>query len=108
MKLIVHRSWEEVPKQPASPGFIYLMKPKGSNGAYKIGTSVNVEKRRNQKQKNVDYEIEVVLSVPVKFNYATEARLHDYFSRVRLAGEWFALSDFNIENFKHIVEELDK
>ncbi len=90
-------------------GFIYLMKPKGSDRkVYKIGTSVDPENRLSVKQKEVKYEIELVASVPVLDSFGIEQFLHDRYSKYRLAGEWFVLPYDVVDDFVNMVNTISE
>ena len=75
-------------------GWVYLCKPEGKN-VYKIGETINLQRRFAEKQKKIDYKLILVACIEVEREllYSVEYRLHETFKRYRLAGEWFALPD---------------
>ncbi len=87
-----------------STGYVYLIQPLDVP-VYKIGVSIDVEKRIARKEKEKDYKLEIICSVFVNDRYRTERILHNFFHRYRLAGEWFTLPPEVVENFAHIIKE---
>lgn len=89
-------------------GYVYLIRPVGKN-VYKIGSTNNLErrlKRYNNKKQSVIYEF-----VDYFFSndcVALEERLHSYYSKYILSGEWFALPDNEIFNFQSIAMQLQQ
>lgn len=71
---------------------------------YKIGKSVDPERRINELTKNSSaYEIKKVLV----FSYDIEKELHKFFETQRDRGEWFKLSETNIK-FLHKLSKMSK
>jgi len=81
------------------------MCPKGRN-VYKIGVTIDIDKRIARKEKQVEYELYYIKSVYVKNMFWTERKLHNMFSRFRLAGEWFVLPFEVVHNFENIVAKV--
>ena len=80
-------------------GFVYVMFCK-TTGLYKIGYSINPERRRNQLQKAEREVIDITFSIPVRDMRRSEAELHQKFSALRVRGEWFALQDADLARIK--------
>ena len=90
-------------------GYIYLMKPVGHN-VYKIGETINIEKRMARMQKKKDYELECIAFIEITrdIQWQVEHRLHEHYKRYRLASEWFALPEDAVENFIEIAHFVEK
>ena len=90
-------------------GYIYLMKPVGHN-VYKIGETIDIEKRMARMQKKKDYELECLYSIEVTrdIQWQVERKLHNLYSRYRLASEWFALPQDVVDNFIEIVQYAER
>lgn len=70
-------------------GYVYLLE---SNGVYKIGKSVNVNRRLTQISPVMPYPVELLHAIRTTDHSALEAQLHEMFAPKRLNGEWFELS----------------
>ncbi len=78
-------------------GYIYLIREVGTSN-YKIGyTNVDVQKRRSSLQTGNSTELEVFGHFPCA-SASTERVLHNLFSDCRLQGEWFLLTEFQVNN----------
>jgi hypothetical protein len=62
-------------------------------GLYKIGFSINPEKRVKQLKRDFK-NIELIHTIP----YNIEWRLHDEFNNKRVKGEWFELTDLEVKD----------
>lgn len=83
------------------PGFVYLM----TNGKrYKIGRTRNVESRRRQIWMQAGIEIEVMACKQVDDHRSFEIALHRRFAHKRVTGEWFNLSDTDVQE---VLRELE-
>jgi predicted GIY-YIG superfamily endonuclease len=73
--------------------YIYLLKSE-ENGYYKIGKSVNPDKRVKTLQTGNPEKISLISKVEIsnKFCYRVESALHSQYSYVKKNGEWFNLS----------------
>jgi len=89
------------------PGYVYIIRPANTTGVYKIGESYDPYKRNEDQQKKHDYTIEIITTFPVKDKWQIEQALHLRYHRYRLAGEWFALPDWALEEIKLVIEEMD-
>jgi hypothetical protein len=103
-----------VPKKPRK---IYLIYCKNIN-LYKIGLSVNPEKRLKQLQTGTPYELNIVSLYDSKYPFKTESILHksliskkvaeDFqFNFEYLKGEWFNLSSDEILNFCDYCKKIE-
>jgi len=73
--------------------FIYLLKSE-ENGYYKIGKSVNPDKRIKTLQTGNPEKIDLIFKVKIlnKFSNRIESALHSQYSYLNKNGEWFDLS----------------
>ena len=79
---------ERLPSLEKREGFVYLME---SEGEYKIGKAVDIERRRKRLVLELGREIEVLHSITSDDYSQTEWDLHQRFADKRTHGEWFAL-----------------
>lgn len=82
-------------KRESRPSNLYLMR---SNGLLKIGVGQSVQSRRKALTTASGYPVELVASwpMPSEAAFEWEAYWHTQFTDVRMAGEWFQLSDDHI------------
>jgi len=78
-------------------GYVYLMK---FGNEYKIGTSINVERRFRELKTQMPYNGEIIHTITTGDPEGIEAYWHRYFSDKRLKGEWFDLSGADVRYFK--------
>lgn len=82
-------------------GYVYLIK--SNTGHYKIGKSVNPQKRMKEfVSSNVILPIEFTLEHQIETDdyHRLESTLHNSFSEKRFRGEWFELTDEEVMWFK--------
>jgi predicted GIY-YIG superfamily endonuclease len=78
---------------------VYLIK--GSNGLFKIGISKSPKERLTRLQTACGEKLELVASWSVKDKASlVEAELHAKFKSLRKLGEWFALSQQQVDRFE--------
>lgn len=82
-------------------GFIYLVR--ANTGEFKIGYSVDVQKRLKAFSVQPPFEYELVHAIPVDDMVQAELMLHEKFLDKRIRGEWFKLSDEDIFEILQIV-----
>ena len=85
-------------------GYVYILK---FGNIYKIGMSVDVEKRMQDISgayrstiPNMPYPIELVCDIKTNAMSKLEKRLHRKYRERRTNGEWFELSDSDVEEIK--------
>lgn len=78
--------------------FVYLLKIQ-ENGIYKIGVSKNVEKRVKQLQTGNTEQIYLVNKFHSNYPYKIESYLHNIYKSNTISGEWFYLSDDDVNSF---------
>ena len=81
----------------ATSGYVYLIK---SKYGYKIGKAVNVKKRSQLFNVKLPFPIEVIHYAHFDNYTEAETRLHNMFSAKRLEGEWFDLTQKDVEYIK--------
>jgi hypothetical protein len=77
-------------------GSVYLLK---AGPFYKIGKSINFEKRLKQIKLQLPYPVEVVHTISTPEYSKLEAYWHQRFRSKRTNGEWFLLTDEDVEEF---------
>ena len=85
-------------KKAGKPTFIYLMHNE-RNGYYKIGRANNVEYRERTLQ-GEDPQITTIHTI--SSTTALEKELHHFFSEKRIRGEWFNLSQEDVDFIKSL------
>lgn len=80
------------------PGYVYLMHGIGTEW-YKIGLSIDPDKRRVSLETKSPYEIELLNAHKVDDMYTEEAFWHEKFAEKRANGEWFTLSEDDVHEF---------
>jgi len=86
-----------------TPGFVYIF---SSPHGYKIGCSKNIERRRQQVAASVPFALEIVHSITSENMYATEQRLHTYYTLAgkHINGEWYTLTSVDLSTLKTIAD----
>ncbi|MCR6096897.1 GIY-YIG nuclease family protein [Salipaludibacillus agaradhaerens] len=80
-------------------GYVYLIKEFHSN-TYKIGKAVNVENRLKIFNVKLPFKWELIHTIKCKDYHRAETKAHNIFSTKRVNGEWFDLSDGDVEEIK--------
>jgi hypothetical protein len=88
-------------KEPI-PGYVYLLHVTDTS-RYKIGLTTNLNRRIKQIGKQSPYPIELVHSFYTSNCSKSESNLHIKYDSFRIHGEWFELSDEQVEEFKAIA-----
>ena len=83
----------------SSKGFVYLIK---CNEWYKIGKAKNVNSRLSGLQTGSPYLLELLHAIHCKDYTRAESYLHNVFADRRGLGEWFELTESDIEKIKAI------
>lgn len=79
-------------------GYVYMIRLKGHT-VYKIGSTVDLEKRIQTIQRRFDIELEYVAYAYVKGYVSCEDSWHKKFIRFRVGKEFFALTDEQVQVF---------
>lgn len=88
-----------------TPGFIYLLK---SGVFYKIGKTTDLKKRFHQIKLQLPFSVELVRSCKVPDMNEMESHYHGAFSEQRRNGEWFELTDRQIQQFIRDCENFEE
>ncbi len=86
-------------KSGPSEGIVYLLK---AGPHYKIGKSVNFEKRLTQIKLQLPHAVEVIHVIHAADHSKAESYWHRRFIARRLNGEWFELNQDEIAEFKSV------
>lgn len=79
------------------PDKVYLLK---AGPAYKIGIASDVKKRVYELQTGCPYPVEILGQWDHGEAFRLEQQLHSMFASKRLAGEWFALTEQDVETIR--------
>lgn len=82
---------------------VYLIK--AENGLIKIGVAINVNTRLATLACASPCKLEKVFSIQKEFAYIVENSLHTRFKKERSHGEWFSLSEEQIEDCINLLSE---
>ena len=85
-------------RQKDTPGYIYIVY---SIGRYKIGLTTRPQKRIREIQS--PYPVDLICIIQTDNMLSLENALHERFDHARKHGEWFELSDEDIEEIKHMA-----
>lgn len=80
------------------PGYVYLLRIP-ETGVYKIGVSIDVEKRIKQLQTGNTEEITLVNKFYSNYPYKIESNLHRRYGVQAIKGEWFYLEQKDVDTF---------
>ena len=84
--------------------YIYLIQSL-NDGYYKIGTSVNPNKRIEQLQTSNSSKLKIINTYNSEFYNLIETALHNHYSHLKLNGEWF---NFSINEEIEFEEKCEK
>lgn len=80
-------------------GFVYLI---DSGEYYKIGASLNPEKRLRQLKTGSSRPLKMIHWLYSSRYREVEKKLHDRFASKRVSGEWFNLCGYDVEYIKSL------
>jgi hypothetical protein len=83
-------------------GFIYLVR-NGETNRYKIGISKDVPSRLNTLQTGNPEKLSLIRAFPAIDALELEQELHNYYAAQRVVGEWFVLTERDVEYFLSIA-----
>ena len=87
------------PTQKEENGYVYLVRDHG--GCYKIGRTTNLQRRIwDQISPVLPYPLELVAALATETPASLESTLHLIFDEKRLGGEWFKLTNDDVEVFR--------
>ena len=85
---------------PQHHGYVYIVQ--ADNGLFKIGKARKPKERVQQLGIKLPYELDVVLLLESGDYSKLEATLHQRFASKRVAGEWFALDEKDLQVIKEM------
>jgi hypothetical protein len=80
-------------------GVVYMLQ---AGDYFKIGMSINLDKRLSQIKLQLPFPVEVVHVIQVAHALQAEAHWHRRFAALRRNGEWFLLSEADVDEFKRV------
>lgn len=83
-----------------SKGFVYLIKS-ADTGLYKIGVAKNVPNRLQTIKRQSGEHLEVIRIFQAQDKYLYEGRMHRFFEDKRKSGEWFDLSQQDLDDYEY-------
>lgn len=86
---------------------LYVITADEFAGVYKIGIAFDVDKRLSQMQTGCPYRLYAVSVHYVNNPLDAELMLHSYFFKKKVRGEWFRLSDTDLEFISEVMENID-
>lgn len=86
--------------------YVYILKT--SDDVYKIGVAKDVESRVRQLQTGSVEEITLVNKFLSEFPFKIESTLHRKYNRNRINGEWYYLTEENLNSFINDCEKIEK
>lgn len=84
-------------------GYVYLIQ--SPTGAYKIGRTIDINRRIKTFHVKLPFEIEPICIIKTENMFVLEAQLHIKFALKRLDGEWFKLTTEDVEYIKSLSKE---
>lgn len=87
-----YASWEN-----PQPGYIYLLRAVTPDNHYKIGLSKDPVKRIESMGVKLPFPIEPLHQFPTNHRFKAEKNLHEKYADKRVNGEWFNLSDADVQ-----------
>lgn len=91
--------------QEKEPGFVYLMREIDGDNHCKIGRSTKVRQRLGSARVDNPRQIVLLHDFFSTDHYKVERQLHKQFASKRVKGEWFALTQDDIETIKSMCDE---
>lgn len=104
-----HRQWlakkaTKVAKRiENAKGYVYLIE--AETGQYKIGRSKNPPNRLRAIGVKMPFKVEIIHTIQTNDMYSLEINLHQRFADKRVNGEWFALSQDDVDYIKGLANE---
>ncbi|MCK8818109.1 GIY-YIG nuclease family protein [Natroniella sulfidigena] len=84
-------------KKDDSVGYVYFLKEVGGNKC-KIGLTNDLDRRIGQISPKLPFQVELFHSIKTNCNYKLENFFHTMFKEKRLNGEWFELTESDLES----------
>jgi predicted GIY-YIG superfamily endonuclease len=87
--------------------YVYLISDANSY-IYKIGISKNPEKRLKSLQTGNDKNLKIIHKVLCEHSNKVETALHNQYSFLKVNGEWFELTQDDVEKFPESCKKIDE
>lgn len=87
--------------------YVYLISDL-NNYTYKIGISKNPENRLKSLQTGNDRKLKIIHKVLCNNYLEVERALHNQYNFLKVSGEWFELSDEDVNNFSESCNKIDE
>jgi hypothetical protein len=87
---------------PKSAGFVYLLRAIMPETHYKIGYSANPTERIESMGVKLPFPIKPLHVIPTDNARKAEKWWHEKYAHARMGGEWFKLSDKEIQSFRQV------
>jgi predicted GIY-YIG superfamily endonuclease len=87
--------------------YVYLISDTNSY-SYKIGVSNNPEKRIKSLQTGNDNKLKIIHKVQCQYYNDVETALHNSYQFFKINGEWFELTDDDVNNFPEFCKKIDE
>lgn len=101
----VKRGYKFNGKPVKTVGFVYLVRAK--NGLYKIGSSIDPEKRLNGLKTGSPDKLIIIHTIKTDSAYEAERTFHKKFEHKKVHDEWFALDERDVEFIRSIETVSD-
>ncbi|MFS0688961.1 GIY-YIG nuclease family protein [Sporosarcina sp. 179-K 8C2 HS] len=98
---------QKAKKSETNGGYIYFIR-EAQTGLVKIGRSTDVERRVQSLQISTPFDLEVVFKFYSDDYYLLETNCHNFFKSKKVRGEWYRLSEKDIECIKLYYLLLEK
>ncbi len=95
-------NYKTLPKLEAPAGYVYVIQDVSHTRQYKIGRTNHPATRLNQFGVQLPFETEVVAILRTTDASALEQELHQHYAAQRTRGEWFELTDADIQEIRSI------
>jgi hypothetical protein len=99
-------SWPRNKQDSYRTGSVYLVR-NDHNGMVKVGRSLNVEKRLKTLQTSNPFPLTLILTILTNDSPQVESNLHKIFRHKRVYGEWFNLSDQDIDLVLNLKQQIE-
>jgi hypothetical protein len=97
--------WAKPSLSECNPIILYIITAKEFNGAYKIGITNNISNRLTTLQTASPFKLFALRIYEIKNPRQVEFSLHLLFKNKRLQGEWFNLSEVDIDYIHGMLKD---
>ena len=103
---ISSNSWPKNQQKSHRTGSVYLVR-NDRNGMIKIGRSLDVQKRIKALQTSNPFPLTLILTISTNDSSQVESNLHQIFHHKRINGEWFNLSNQDINFVSNLKQQIE-